>query len=64
MEEVIYIVIIVTAALLVGFIVDKYSCSQTATKLSYKYEYSVWTGCVLDDGNRKFLLEQLREVRR
>ena len=64
MKEIVCIVAIVAVVLFGGFIIDKYSCSQTAIKLSYKYEYSIWTGCVLDDGNRKFLLEQLREVRR
>jgi hypothetical protein len=43
---------------------DAYSCKKTAEKLDYKYEYSVWTGCVLQDTNdKKFLLEQLREIK-
>lgn len=43
---------------------DTYSCKKTAEKLDYKYEYSVWTGCVLQDTNgKKFLLDQLREVK-
>ena len=43
--------------------IDKYSCYKTAQKLNYKYDYSIWTGCILDDGQHKFLLEQLREIK-
>lgn len=44
--------------------IDAYSCKKTAEKLNYKCEYSVWTGCVLQDTNgKKFLLDQLREIK-
>ena len=65
----VFIVIILPICAIIGGIfgiaygVDKYSCYKTAQKLNYKYDYSIWTGCILDDGQHKFLLEQLREIK-
>lgn len=42
---------------------DTISCKKTAEKLNYKCEYSIWTGCVLENAKgHKFLLEQLRNL--
>lgn len=54
--------IIVLTRLLIA--ADAYSCKKTSEKLDYKYEYNVWTGCILQDTNgKKFLLDQLRELK-
>ena len=47
----------------IAYNIDKYSCYKTGKILNYKYYYSFWTGCILDDGQHKFLLEQLREIK-
>jgi hypothetical protein len=40
-----------------------YSCKKTAENLNYKCEYSVWTGCILENSKgHKFLLDQLRNL--
>ena len=60
---------IIFAVLLVSLIVggvlvnlDRISCNKTATAIGYKSEYSVWTGCVVENPDgKKMLLEQLRE---
>ena len=54
--------ILLVLIIFLGYSLDKTTCTRTAQKLGYKYEYSIWTGCVLDDGKHKFLLEQLRKV--
>ena len=65
----VFIVIILPIIALIGsvsglaYMADKYSCYRTAQKLNYKYDFSFWTGCILDDGQHKFLLEQLREIK-
>ena len=56
------IIFTIIIMLQIGFLLDATTCTKTAQKLNYKYEYSIWTGCVLDDGKHKFLLEQLRKV--
>ena len=49
---------------MLGIKCEKKSCYKIAKTLNYKCEYSIWTGCVLTDkNNKKFLLEQLRQVK-
>ena len=44
-------------------VIDAMSCSKTAEVLGYKFQYSMWTGCVVEKPTgEKFLLEQLRDI--
>ena len=57
------LLIIIGIFLAIGYTLDNISCHKVAKKLNYSCEYSIWTGCVLENNNnKKFLLEQLRQV--
>lgn len=61
---IISIIILTILLVWIGISWDAYSCKKTAEKLNYKYEYSAWTECILQDTNgKKFLLKQLREIK-
>lgn len=50
--------------LIFSYFIDNFSCHKTAKTLNYSCEYSIWTGCVLENKNGdKFLLDQLREMK-
>ena len=60
-----FFTILIIGGIVIGILlgVDAISCSKTAEVLDYKYQYSIWTGCVVEKPNgEKFLLEQLRDV--
>ena len=58
-----YLVFLV-AMFIFAYFTSNVSCHKTAETLNYSCEYNIWTGCVLTEPNgRKFLLEQLREVK-
>lgn len=56
--------IFLIAILIFAYFIDNISCHKTAKTLSYSCEYSIWTGCVLENKNGdKFLLKQLRKMK-
>ena len=61
----VFLTVLIMVGIVCGFQfgIDAISCSKTAEVLDYKYQYSIWTGCVVEKPNgEKFLLEQLRDI--
>lgn len=60
-----FITIFAMSILVIGYFMDKKGCSETAKKLNYNSEFSFWSGCIVtDSNNNKFLLEQLRQIKK
>lgn len=52
-----------TLILVPGYLAEKKSCKEISKIFNYKYEYTLFTGCILEKPNgNKFLLKKLYSV--
>lgn len=55
--------ILTSILLLPIYFFEKKECKEIAKRFNYKYEFTLFTGCILEKPNgNKFLLEKLRSI--